>query len=230
MGAEMTDQRERLVGGVRTPAMATGRPDYVVGQQLTVEYGPGDQQRFTGRVISKNEYVLVLEDRAGNRTTVRWPHLGYVTLQDHVAPSRGAAMNRWAVWVCPYCGQQYPGPRGHHVAGDDCATSCFHHHEGERGVTQPRLIRVPVDPPEGFHLAPIPHDPAIQTFPDGSVGWPGRPALALADLLPEPPSRGQQWCDPCRRGEHDRCLTAMPGESNWPDPECVCKGECRTPE
>jgi hypothetical protein len=48
---------------------------------------------------------------------------------------------RWFVYVCPYCGQQYRGPSGHHVAGDDRATSCFHAHEGERGITQPKLVR-----------------------------------------------------------------------------------------
>lgn len=43
------------------------------------------------------------------------------------------------VWICPVCGQQYRGPSGHRVAGDDRATSCFH-----EGVSQPKLERVKV--------------------------------------------------------------------------------------
>jgi hypothetical protein len=65
---------------------------------------------------------------------------------------------RWFVYVCPYCGQQYRGPSGHHVAGDDRATSCFHAHEGERGITQPKLVRVEVEPIEHWEPRSVPHD------------------------------------------------------------------------
>jgi hypothetical protein len=41
---------------------------------------------------------------------------------------------RLRAYVCPICGRQYRGPGGHHVAGDDMATSCFH-----GGVVQPKL-------------------------------------------------------------------------------------------
>lgn len=63
------------------------------------------------------------------------------------------------VYVCPYCRRQYRGPRGHHVAGDDAATSCFHRRPGDRGVTQPRLVRVRVEPVEPFIPRPVPPDP-----------------------------------------------------------------------
>jgi hypothetical protein len=61
-------------------------------------------------------------------------------------------------WVCPYCGRQYPGPRGHHVAGDDSATSCFHRRPGERGLVQPRLVLIEVAPVEPFAPRVIPAD------------------------------------------------------------------------
>lgn len=64
----------------------------------------------------------------------------------------------WHVWVCPYCGRQYHGPGGHEVAGDSSATSCFHAHEGERGVVQPRLVKLSVVAAEPFALREIPHD------------------------------------------------------------------------
>jgi hypothetical protein len=73
------------------------------------------------------------------------------------------APTRWFVHVCPYCGKQYRAPGGHYVAGDGHATSCFHRHEGERGVVQPRLVRVEVVPAEPFELLPIPHDRPILT-------------------------------------------------------------------
>lgn len=62
------------------------------------------------------------------------------------------------VYVCPYCRKQYRGPGGHRVGGDDLATSCFHRRPGERGLTQPRLIRVRVEPAEPFIPLPIPAD------------------------------------------------------------------------
>jgi hypothetical protein len=49
--------------------------------------------------------------------------------------------HRWYVWHCPICGKQYRGPGGHHVAGDDRATSCFHD-----GEAQPKLKRTEVVP------------------------------------------------------------------------------------
>lgn len=70
----------------------------------------------------------------------------------------------WHVYVCPYCGQQYRGPGGHSVAGDDRATSCFHRHPGERGLTQPKLVRVKVGPLEPFEFKPIPHDRPIEVM------------------------------------------------------------------
>lgn len=62
------------------------------------------------------------------------------------------------VWVCPYCRRQYAGPRGHHVAGDDLATSCFHARPGERGVSQPRLLRMKVEPVEPWVPRELPAD------------------------------------------------------------------------
>ena len=71
---------------------------------------------------------------------------------------------RLYVYVCPYCCQQYRGPGGHHVAGDDCASSCSHRHPGERGVTQPKLVRIEVVPAEPFMPAEIPHDRLAARF------------------------------------------------------------------
>lgn len=62
------------------------------------------------------------------------------------------------VWICPHCMKQYPGPSGHHVLGDDSANGCFHRHPGERGVSQPRLVRVEVQPVAAFEPHEIPHD------------------------------------------------------------------------
>lgn len=64
-------------------------------------------------------------------------------------------------YVCPYCGRQYRGPGAHSVAGDDAATSCLHAHEGERGVVQPRLVRIEVVPAVPWQPLPIPHDRVV---------------------------------------------------------------------
>lgn len=74
------------------------------------------------------------------------------------------------VYVCPYCRRQYRGPGGHHVAGDDAATSCFHARPGERGVTQPRLVRIKVQPVDPFVPLAIPTDqaPRIAEVDDAS--------------------------------------------------------------
>lgn len=47
--------------------------------------------------------------------------------------------HKYFIYICPICGQQYQGPSGYFVAGDDMATSCFH---GEH--VQPKLRRVAV--------------------------------------------------------------------------------------
>lgn len=70
------------------------------------------------------------------------------------------------VWVCPYCRRQYGGPKGHHMAGDDAATSCFHSRPGERGLVQPRLVRLKVEPAEPFIPKPIPQDSWLKAAPD----------------------------------------------------------------
>lgn len=66
-------------------------------------------------------------------------------------------------YVCPYCGEQYRAPGAHHVAGDDLATSCFHRHPAERGVSQPKLVRIEVVPREPFEPRPIPHDRTLRS-------------------------------------------------------------------
>lgn len=85
---------------------------------------------------------------------------------------------RWFVYVCPYCGAQYRAPGGHHVAGDDAATNCFHAHPGERGIGQPRLVRVEVQPPADFELRPVPHDArGIKHYADrDGISWSHGPA------------------------------------------------------
>lgn len=69
-----------------------------------------------------------------------------------------AAYDDLYVYVCPYCRRQYADPHGHHVVGDDCASSCFHRRPGERGVTQPKLVRIKVEPVEPFAPREIPAD------------------------------------------------------------------------
>ena len=49
------------------------------------------------------------------------------------------AATEYVVHLCPICGRQYPGPRGHRVLGDDHATSCFHEE-----ATQPKLEKIRV--------------------------------------------------------------------------------------
>lgn len=72
-------------------------------------------------------------------------------------PAKCAAP-QWFVHVCPHCGKQYKGPSGHRMAGDDRATSCHHARPGERGISQPRLVSVRVQPVEPFVPLAIPHD------------------------------------------------------------------------
>lgn len=84
-----------------------------------------------------------------------------------IGPEKTEYLNRRLyVYVCPYCMKQHRGPGGHHTAGDDCATSCSHAHPGERGVTQPRLIRIEVVPAEPFEVREIPHDRRAQVVDD----------------------------------------------------------------
>lgn len=86
------------------------------------------------------------------------PHCGYKFIPEP-EPTLSA-------WVCAYCMKQYQGPSGHHVGGDDQATSCFHAHPGERGVTQPKLVRIEVAPIEPFERQPIPHDRPPRVAPE----------------------------------------------------------------
>lgn len=72
---------------------------------------------------------------------------------------------RLFAWVCPHCVKQYTGPHGHRMAGDDCASSCSHAHPGERGVTQPKLVKIEVQPLEPFEPKPIPHDKHARVVP-----------------------------------------------------------------
>jgi hypothetical protein len=65
---------------------------------------------------------------------------------------------RLFVHICPYCGKQERAPGSHHVAGDDHACGCFHAHPGERGLVQPKLVKVEVAWPADFELLEIPHD------------------------------------------------------------------------
>lgn len=74
-------------------------------------------------------------------------------------------------WVCPNCGKQYRGPGGHHVAGDDRATSC-------KG--QPRLERVEV-----VSLSEERVERALYSFvlKEGEInGWSREECLARVDL------------------------------------------------
>lgn len=64
---------------------------------------------------------------------------------------------RLFVYVCPYCMRQSTGPRGHRMAGDE-RSSCSHARPGERGVTQPQLVRIEVTPLEPFTPREIPAD------------------------------------------------------------------------
>lgn len=54
-------------------------------------------------------------------------------------PTNTGQPRKLFAYVCPYCGRQYRGPGGHHTAGDDLATSCFH---GE--ISQPQLEKIDV--------------------------------------------------------------------------------------